>query len=308
MMMMTDGFEIVNRGSPLLESYGCLEYINVTIMVEQINYFDHLEGQFKKLKDSPCVAIYYYSQLSRKTLKWNRQLIFADLLEYYKPIQDTTVQDFLLDTSFHQREKISEYKGTNRTKNILLIYVHTFYNAENKVWKTIDSLETSSSWNVIVICEIFCPVFRNVPIHRLLSGVFADQEIFNRLPGIIRNPDFDAFELERYINKADKLNYTCLAYKRLHLVKDYLSINVLEKTALLSEKTETLNTNITVYYANILRGNESNFWENYIERRNWKNAFTLKLLYRPNNELFANISNNEKDIIYHDSLPTNFCK
>ena len=319
MMMMTDGFEIVNRGSPLLESYGCLEYINVTIMVEQINYFDHLEGQFKKLKDSPCVAIYYYSQLSRKTLKWNHQLIFADLLEYYKPIQDTTVQDFLLDTSFHQREKISEYKGTNRTKNILLIYVHTFYNAENKVWKTIDSLETSSSWNVIVICEIFCPVFRNVPIHRLLSGVFADQEIFNRLPGIIRNPDFDAFELERYINKADKLNYACLAYKRLHLVtdKDSFTINVLEKAALLSEKTQALNTNITIYYRRDFSESnfhlyelnfplyESNFWENYIERRNWKNSFTLKSLDW--HELLP-ITNNEKDIIFREFPPTSFCK
>ena len=173
----------------------------------------------------------------------------------------------------------------------------------------IDSLETSSSWNVIVICEIFCPVFRNVPIHRLLSGVFADQEI-NRLPGIIRNPDFDAFELERHINKADKLNYTCLAYKRLHLVrfKGLLSIKLLEKTALLSEKTQALNTDITIYYSRDFFYKESNFWENYIERRNWKNAFTLKLWNRPNNELFANISNNKKDIIYHDSLPTNFCK
>ena len=311
MMMMTDGFEIVNRGSPLLESYGCLEYINVTIMVEKINYFDHLEGQFKKLKDSPCVAIYYYSQLSRKTLKWNHQLIFADLLEYYKPIQDTTVQDFLLGIPFHQREKNSEYKGTNRTKNILLIYVRTFSTAGNEAWKTIDSLETSSLWNVIVVCLFFSPMFQNVPIHRILYAVYADQEILNRLPGIIRNPDFDAFELERHINKADKLNYACLANKRLHLVrdKDYLTISLLEKTALLSEKTQALNTNITIYYSKTFRIgseskihlDESNFLENYIERRNWKNAFTLKLSdFR--------IPYNEIDIIYNESLPTSFCK
>ena len=130
MMMMTEGFEIgiVNRGSPLLESYGCLEYINVTIIVEStlVNSLEVniLEGQFKKLKDSPCVAIYYYSQSSRKAHKWNHQLIFADLKEYFNPIEDT-VQDFILNTPFHQREKISEYEGTSKTKNILLIYVLT---------------------------------------------------------------------------------------------------------------------------------------------------------------------------------------
>ena len=81
--------------------------------------------------------------------------------------------------------------------------------------------------------------------HRILSGLFDDQEILNRLPGIVRNPDFDVFELERHINKADKLNYACLANKRLHLVmvNRYLSISLLEKTALLSEKTQALNTN-----------------------------------------------------------------
>ena len=129
------------------------------------------------------------------------------------------------------------------------------------------------------------------------------------MPGIIRNPDFDAFELERHINKADKLNYTCLAYKRLHLVivNRYLTINYLEKAALLSEKTQALNTNITIYYRRDF-DEEPIFLENYIERRNWKNAFTLKLRDRPNNELFANISNNEKDIISvsytHLTLPT----
>ena len=198
-MMMTEGSEIGidNRGSPLLESYGCLEYINITVIVGHIEKVDILEGQFKKLKDSPCVAIYYYSRSSRKAHKWNHQLIFADLKEYYNPIEDT-IQDFILNTPFHQREKISEYEGTSKTKNILLIYVAALFNTENKVWKTIDSLETSSSWNVIVICHLFCPVFQNVPNHRILFGVISDQEILNRLPGIIRNPDFNAFELERH--------------------------------------------------------------------------------------------------------------
>ena len=308
-MTMTDGFEIGidNRGSPLLESYGCLEYINVTVIVERIDYFDHLEGQFKKLKDSPCVAIYYYSQSSRKAHKWNHQLIFADLEEYLYPIE-VTLQDFILNTPFHQREKISEYEGTSKTKNILLI-CGSF---GNKVRKTIDSLETSPSWNVIVMCRYFCPVFQNVPIHRIWHGVFYDQEILNRLPGIIRNPDFDAFELERHINKEDKLNYACLANKRLNLVivDRYLSISLLEKTALLSEKTQALNTNITIYYTRVFYGSsEIDFWENYIERRNWKNSFSLKFLdwHDTWHELLP-ITNNEKDIIFNESLPTSFCK
>ena len=153
-------------------------------------------------------------------------------------------------------------------------------------------------------------MFQNVPIHRIFFGVFSDEEILNRLSGIIRNPDFDAFELERHINKADKLNYACLANKRLHLVrdKDYLTISLLEKTALLSEKTQALNTNITIYYSRNVPElgiyiilDESNFLENYIERRNWKNAFTLTFSdFR--------IPYNEKDIIYNESLPTSFCK
>ena len=298
--MMTEGSEIGidNRGSPLLESYGCLEYINVTIIMELIECLDILEGQFKKLKDSPCVAIYYYSQSSRKAHKWNHQLIFADLKEYFNPIEDT-IQDFILNTPFHQREKISEYEGTSKTKNILLI-CGMF---GNKIWKTIDSLETSPSWNVIVMCRYFCPVFQNVPIHRIWHGVFYDREILNRLPGIIRNPDFDAFELERHINKADKLNYACLANKGLHLVRvnRYLTSNLLEKTALLSEKTQALNTNITIYYRRIRQSDEPYFWEHYIERRNWKKAFTLTFSY-------FGIPYNEIDIIYNESLPTSFCK
>ena len=111
--MMTDGFEIGidNRGSPLLESYGCLEYINITVIMERIEYFDRLEGQFKKLKDSPCVAIYYYSLSSRKAHKWNHQLIFADLKGYNNQIE-YTFQEFI---PFHQREKISEYEDTSKT-------------------------------------------------------------------------------------------------------------------------------------------------------------------------------------------------
>ena len=308
--MMTDGFEIGidNRGSPLLESYGCLEYINVTIILN-IAYFDILEGQFKKLKDSPCVAIYYYSQLSRKTRKWNRQLILADL-EYNNRIEDT-VQEFVLDIPFHQREKISEYEGTSKTKNILLIYVDTYLNVENKVWKRIDSLETSPSWNVIVICEFLCPMFQNVPNHRILFGVIADREILKRLPGIIRNPDFDAFELERHINKEDKLNYACLANKRLHLaIFSSFTINLLEKTALLSEKTQALNTNITIYYARVFHGfSKIDLWENYIERRNWKKAFTLST-FSHLTPLSIPSFNHLIDIqhIITGSLPTSFCK
>ena len=90
-------------------------------------------------------------------------------------------------------------------------------------------------------------------------------------------------------------------------VNRYLTSNLLEKTALLSEKTQALNTNITIYYRSDFN-DRSIFWGNYIERRNWKNAFTLKLWDWHYIGLLPNITNNEKDIIYNESLPTSFCK
>ena len=84
-------------------------------------------------------------------------------------------------------------------------------------------------------------------------------------------------------------------------VNRYLTSNLLEKTALLSEKTQALNTNITIYYRRIREADEPHFWEHYIERRNWKKAFTLTFSNFP-------ISYNEIDIIYNESLPTSFCK
>ena len=91
-------------------------------------------------------------------------------------------------------------------------------------------------------------------------------------------------------------------------VREFLSINYLEKAALLSEKTQALNTNITIYYRRDF-DEEPIFLENYIERRNWKNSFSLKFLdwHDTWHELLP-ITNNEKDIIFNESLPTSFCK
>ena len=74
MQYSVEGYKISpldNEGSSLLDSYGCLEHINVTLFmpIHYIEYIDNLDVQFKKFIDSPCISTYYYIQSSRKLAK-----------------------------------------------------------------------------------------------------------------------------------------------------------------------------------------------------------------------------------------------
>ena len=69
-------------------------------------------------------------------------------------------------------------------------------------------------WNVIVICDD-CRLFQNIPIHRVLPAT-GYSNIFNKLTDLIKNPDFDTFEFQKYINKLDNVDFRCLTNKTLH--------------------------------------------------------------------------------------------
>ena len=121
-------------------------------------------------------------------------------------------------------------------------------------------------------------MFQNIPIHRILP-VTHYENILHRLPDFIKNPDFDVYEFEKYIDELDNVDYTCLANKNINIfMRDY-SFNLLEKTAFLIYKTRELNTNVILHFPLILiihKRFSLQFWAYYIKRRGWENTFTIK--------------------------------
>ena len=134
-------------------------------------------------------------------------------------------------------------------------------------------------WNFIVLCSEF-PVLQNIPVHRILP-ILNFGDALNKLPDIIKNPDFDAFQFQKYIDTVEKVENTCLANKSIHFVMFDYYVDLFEKAALMIYKTQGLKTNITLYINPFLYRKdaflrEKLFWTDYIERREWTNTFTVK--------------------------------
>ena len=279
--LLVDGQDMSfsKRNSPLLESFGCMERTDVIVFMPIVYITEHsllneFNGKLEKLTDSPCHSISFYSQ-SRKIVPWSPTNAEVDRFLMRK-ISDLEFFD-LLDFLYHNDNDSMNSTGN---QNILLIYqVHDIMS--DTVWNRIDGwLKKATTWSIVVICTPdLCPtsIFPIIQVQRIVPVSHSTQN-FNRLSDVIRNPDFDPFEFQRFVLKQDyNPKFLWLANKTIHVFIAYLSVELLENTVHIIENTQGLNTNITLYISNQFNiKSKMQFWRFYIEKRGWTNIVNVR--------------------------------
>ena len=236
-----------SRSSNLLDTYMCLEEINVTYIAPSLpEWFNKAILEFLTALEDPCIKISFFDHNLRKVVEWKGEQSYLESIETLprKMLDDVEFVE-LIENIYHEK-----FKGSSSSKQIFLIdYIFGSTDSNNKMDKSIGLLENKSEWNVIFLCRDQCPITTQLPIHRIVRG-WSHKLIQKRVKDLVFNPDFNKFEFLKYV-KINEENLTCLANKTVHIfgnfkINEGYIISFIEIIALikhnLSEKKTKLNS------------------------------------------------------------------
>ena len=228
-----------SRSSNLLDTYMCLEEINVTYIAPSLpEWFNKLILEFLTALEDPCIKISFFDHNLRKVVEWKGEQSYLESIE-------TLPRKMLDDVEFQEVIEILHDKKFKEGSNARQIFLfdHSFHvggPVDYKMEKSIKLLENQTEWNVILLCSFRnCPVTTQLPIQRIVRG-WGYRSIRKRVKDLVLNPDFNKFEFLKYVEIYDK-NLTCLANKTVHIFIDLDNLEndgVMEIIALINYNTQ----------------------------------------------------------------------
>ena len=268
-LMMAKGFQYSIRSSSLLQSYGCLEKTNVTVILPRTNNVedDNLYKLMKVLED-PCNTIFYFAQQSQKVIQWKGDRN-EFVVHHMKSSGEPEYMDFILNLRDHQFNK------NDTTTQILLIH---YIQLSDQALKILEVIHKETPWKIIITCSISdCPIIPDYPMNRMVP-IRDIEDTESRLRDLVRNPDFSKFEFLKYI-KLDNVNLKCLANKTIHIFHGYPSLKLFENVALIAYNIRELSnsTKIILYFPKWKINNK--FWKSYLEKSGLNNIMNIKVMF-----------------------------
>ena len=232
-----------SRSSTLLESYGCIEKTNVTVILPRttkiydLEYFCDYEYNYDyklmKALEDPCNTIFYFVQQSQKVIQWKGDQNEFEV-HHKESSGDQQYMDFIISLRDHQ------FKKYDTTIQILLIHLTQLSDEALKILK---EMHKETSWKIIIACIplVECQTIRYLPINRIVP-IHTRKNSEIRLGDLVRNPDFNKFEFLKYI-KLDNVNLKCLENKTIHVFVWIPSLKLLDNVALIAYNAQELSAN-----------------------------------------------------------------
>ena len=249
-VLMESALLIDGRKSSLLESFGCVERRNITVIMESIvsddlirtNNFDG-DLLFKSLND-PCHTIFLYNFNLRKFFQWTNG---ADQIgkEFYNHLYYLTAD--LPSYLELLRDLRNSFTIDNTTKQILL-FEHMSY-MDRDILSALEMMYKESHWNIIIQCTFNCPVLPQFPLHLIVTA-FDAFEVSQHIRDLVKNPNFNKLEwLKRMkIGSVNKVAETIQNKRIIHFVDFFVSLSVMQQVALISYNTP--DTIIKIHHCN----------------------------------------------------------